>query len=135
MSYSHWSTTIGFDFDLAFPGLDIVDQLNGFYSLTAERRLCLLQSQRAFFSDWYVYWDAPQSKAELGLKGRVLAIYGPCSWDRSPFYTYDVLKFVATRERWREIDGYAECSDHRDCFHLARCVREWLADVEDRFPE
>ncbi len=135
MSYSRWSTTIGFDFDLAFPGLDIFDQLNAFYSVTAERRLCLLQSQRAFFSDWYVYWDAPQSKAELGHKGQVLAIYGPCSWDRSPFYSYDVLKFVATRERWRAIDGYAECGDHRDCFHLAKCVREWLADVEDRFPE
>ena len=82
-----------------------------------------------------MYWDAPQSKAELGRKGQVLAIYGPCSWDRSPFYSYDVLKFVATRERWCEIDGYAECGDHRDCFHLAKCVREWLADVEDRFPE
>ena len=58
MSYSRWSATIGFDFDLAFPGLDIFDQLNAFYSVTAERRMCLLQSQRAFFSDWYVYWDA-----------------------------------------------------------------------------
>ena len=135
MSYSRWSTTIGFDFERAFPGMDHVDQIMTFIQLEKPARDRLLANQRAYFSSWYTYWTEG-SENSLGRKGQLLWIgsnrVGMNDWGT---YMYDHLKFIATRGYWRDIPGYERCQDQRDCFNLAIAVREWLAEVEECFPD
>ena len=134
MSYSRWSTTIGFEYDLAFPCLDVVDQSIQFFTLDTKSRRRLLESQRAYCSSWYVYWSVESIDA-MGRKGQVLWIgSNRVSARHWHAYTYDYCKLVALRNRWSLFPGYAECQDHRDCFHLAQAVRDWLSDVEESYP-
>lgn len=135
MSYSRWSTTIGFDYEKAFTGMDHVDQVLAFVQMDQPARDRLLKSQRGYFSSWYIYWTVG-SDDSLGRKGQLLWIGSNrarmCDWRT---YSYDYLKEVCWRGRWNDIPGYAQCQDQRDCFNLAEAVRDWLADVEDSFPE
>ena len=136
MSYSRWSTAIGFDYATAYPGLEYPEPQLQFAMLEKPERDRLLKSQRAYCSSWYVYWTVG-SDDSLGRKGQLLWIGSNRlrDWNGWGCWTYGALKVIATRGRWREIPGYELCQDQRDCFNLADAVREWLAEVEDTFPE
>ena len=96
----------------------------------------LLDSQRGYFSSSYVYWHI-SSDDNQGREGQLLWVGSNRArafkdWGT---YTYDEVKFIATRGRWADIPGYAQCQDPRDYHHLAEAIREWLAEVKDCFPD
>ena len=135
MAYLRWSTTVGFDFEKAFPSMDRIGAIQEFLDLDKRRRDRVLADQRAYFSSWYVYWTNG-SDDRFGRKGQQLWIgsnrAARADWSA---YSYDLLKIIVTRGRWDLIPGYDRCQDHRDCFMLADAVREWLAEVELAFPD
>ena len=134
MAYSRWSTTIGFDYGKAFPGMEHVDQIMAFVQLDKPARDRLLASQRAYASSWYVYWHISGDDSQ-GREGQLLWVgSNRVSMRDWGTYTYDHMKFIATRGRWGDIPGYGECEDQRDCFNLANAVGEWLAEIEECFP-
>ena len=135
MAYLRWSATVGFDFEKAFPSMDRIGAIHEFLGLDKRRQDRVLADQRAYFSSWYVYWTS-DSDDRWGRKGQLLWIgSNRAARDDWSAYSYDLLKIVATRGRWNFMPGYDRCQDHHDCFKLADAVREWLADVEESFPE
>ena len=133
MSYSRWSTPLGLDTSQATGETDPTESYIAWHSMSQADRMTELNRQGAVLSEWYIYWDAASDNS-LGRNGQLLAVWHAGS-DELPLMDYQELRRIAGRDAWEPIPGYEQTAHPRDRQNLRDCVHQWLADVEEEFPE
>ena len=104
-----------------------------FMRLSRKERQRELEREHRFTSSWYVFYHSVSDRSQ-GRDGQVLAVWS-CRAPDFPLMTYRELKEIDLKNKWFLIPGFDRCTDHRDCLHVADCVRDWLEEVEEEFPQ
>ena len=124
---------LGLDTRRATGETDPIESYIAWHSLDQKARAAELQRQGAVLSEWYIHRDSA-SDHSLGRNAQRLAVWHAGS-DELPLMDYQELRRIACRDAWELIPGYEQTAHPRDRQNLRDCVYQWLADVEEEFPE
>ena len=133
MSYSRWSTSLGVDLKTATGADSNTEALMAWLKMTTAERQTEAERQGGTTSKWYIYWD-DASCDDLGRQGQLLAIWY-AGFGQYPLNDYTELSQVASTEAWEHILGFNPDDHPLDVKNVKDCIREWLAEVEEAFPE
>lgn len=119
MSYTRWST----DINNVLPWEEYIAMLKDSQDLDSLRQEQIKRG--AEWSDWYIYWHCESRDTK---DTQLLAIWQ--AKGTTPVLDYETVKDLFERDAWEET---FENVTQRD--HLTACVKSWLQDVEEEYPE
>ena len=133
MSYSRWSTSLGVNLKTATSTDNNTEAFIAWMQMTAADRKEETERQGGTASKWYIYWDSA-SYDDLGCYGQLLAVWY-AGIRQHPLIDYTELSQVVATEAWESIPGFNPNDHPLDVKNVKDCIREWLEEVEEAFPE
>lgn len=133
MSYSRWSTSLGVNLKIATGTDNNTEAFIAWMQMTMADRQAETERQGGTSSKWYIYWDSA-SHDDFGRHGQLLAVWY-AGIGQYPLIDYTELSQVASNEAWENIPGFNPNDHPLDVKNVKDCIREWLKEVEEEFPE
>lgn len=126
MSYCRWST----DIKNVVPASELLFLIKHGVPDAYGFMKKLEQKRRAETSDWYIFWHTNGSDDPGQTRDDQLLSLWHVGDQSNPTWSYDQVKAVYENDAWEE---YLEVVTQRA--FMISCVKAWLEDVEEEYPE